>query len=77
MKNLFSKKITRVKKDVLGQCFLGCIVCFATCGTSCFITCIGTCVTGCLGECADGCSRACAITCDTVCSGTSYGSSGE
>ena len=68
MKNLFSKKIKKVKNDVLGQsteCFFGCGGCFAICGGSnCFSTCRGACMSSCGGLCwgCGGCG-----TCDTGC----------
>lgn len=55
MKNLFSKKIKKVKKDVLGECFFGCGGCFALCG----YLCLGACTSGCGSDCIGGCWATC------------------
>ena len=56
MKNLFSKKITNVRNDVLGQCLCG--DCVIACGGGCWVSCEGGC-----GPCEGSCLTDCTIGC--------------
>lgn len=63
MKNLFSKKITTVRKDVIGQCLCG--DCLIACGGGCWVSCESGCFGDCTGQCG-GCGHDCLGNCTGI-----------